>query len=145
MVCLTVATPVSGFPSFPITTSWFSKAVFAFLCNEMSLEIIASLHHCIIALLHYCIIALLHYCIIALLHYCIIAFHGVSNIHGLPKVSLGPAKPYQSTPCGRPSLKQPYYRLWSDRPKGWRPAAVLILPWIPHATWTWLTSRTCHF
>jgi hypothetical protein len=28
--------------------------------------------------------------------------------HGLPKLLLGPAMPYPSTPCGQPSLKWPY-------------------------------------
>jgi hypothetical protein len=30
------------------------------------------------------------------------------GIHGLPKVSLGPAIPYHSTTCGRPTLKRPF-------------------------------------
>jgi hypothetical protein len=65
------------------------------------------------------------------------------GIHGLPKVLLGLAMPYHSTPCWWPPLKQPHscfkgaktashlFQEWP--PQGGRPGAVSKSPWIPHA------------
>jgi hypothetical protein len=44
--------------------------------------------------------------------------------HGLPKVSLGPAMPYQSTLYRWPPRKQPYSCFIGGRPQDRRPAAV---------------------
>jgi hypothetical protein len=55
------------------------------------------------------------------------------GVHGLLKVSLGPAIPYHSMPHGRPPLKWPYCRFRGGRPKEKQPLAVLLPPWIPHA------------
>jgi hypothetical protein len=55
------------------------------------------------------------------------------GIHGLPKVLLGPAMPYYSTPYKRPPPIQPYGHLRGVRPKGAQPAAILLPPYIPHA------------
>jgi hypothetical protein len=51
------------------------------------------------------------------------------GVHGLHKVSPGPAMPYHSTPCGRPVLIQPYGRFRGGRPQGGQPPAVLLSPW----------------
>jgi hypothetical protein len=53
--------------------------------------------------------------------------------HGLPEALLGPAMPDPSMPCGQPPLKWPYGRFRGGHLQGWRPAAVLVPPWIPHA------------
>jgi hypothetical protein len=47
--------------------------------------------------------------------------------------------PYHSTPCGRPPMKQPHGCFGGGCPHGGWPAAVLLPPWISHATWA------CHF
>jgi hypothetical protein len=44
--------------------------------------------------------------------------------HGLPKVSLGPAMPYQSALYRWPPWKQPYSCFIGGRPQDRRPAAV---------------------
>jgi hypothetical protein len=44
--------------------------------------------------------------------------------HGPSIVSLGPAMPYSSIPCGRPPLKMPYGRFRGNRLQGGRPAVV---------------------
>jgi hypothetical protein len=51
--------------------------------------------------------------------------HGRGS-YGLPKVSLGPAMPYPSTPCRRPPLKWPYSVFMGGRPQGRQHAAVFL-------------------
>jgi hypothetical protein len=57
------------------------------------------------------------------------------GIHGFLNVSLGPARPKHSISCGGQPLKRPYNRFRGDRPYGEQPAAVLLSPRIPPATW----------
>jgi hypothetical protein len=59
------------------------------------------------------------------------------GIHGPSEVSLGPAIPNLSMPCGWPSLKRPYGCFRGDHPKDERPAAILLPLWIPHAIQAW--------
>jgi hypothetical protein len=48
------------------------------------------------------------------------------GIHGLPEVSLGPAMPYLSTPCRRPSC--------NGKAGGMRLSYTFLLsPWMPHS------------
>jgi hypothetical protein len=48
------------------------------------------------------------------------------GIHGLPKVSCGPAMPNPYIPCGRAAC------------------GCLLPPWIPHAVWAWAMPHRNH-
>jgi hypothetical protein len=50
------------------------------------------------------------------------------GIHGLSKVSLGPAMPDHSMPCRQPPLKRPYGRFRSGSLQDRQPAAVFLPP-----------------
>jgi hypothetical protein len=52
---------------------------------------------------------------------------------GLSKVSLGPAMPNQSTPCGWPPLKRPYSHFRGGRPAERSSCDGLPPFWTPHA------------
>jgi hypothetical protein len=54
-------------------------------------------------------------------------------IQGLPKVMLGPSRPYHSMPCRRLPLKRPYSHFRSCCPQSRQPAAVFLPTLIPHA------------
>jgi hypothetical protein len=53
------------------------------------------------------------------------------DIHGFPKVLLGPGMPVYSTPCGWTSLKRSNGRFRDGHPQGGWAMAVSLPPWIP--------------
>jgi hypothetical protein len=59
------------------------------------------------------------------------------GIHGLLKVSLGPAMPYHFMPCWWPPLKRIYNPFRVGHPQGGWPVAVILTPLIPHAVCPW--------
>jgi hypothetical protein len=52
----------------------------------------------------------------------------VRGTHGLPKISLEPAMPNPSLPCGRPPLKLPYGRFKGGRAACGHPTTPLGTP-----------------
>jgi hypothetical protein len=63
------------------------------------------------------------------------------GIHGLPKVLLAPAIPYNSMPYMWQPLKQPNSYLRGLPPEGSGLAAVLLHPWILHAIHICMTAE----
>jgi transcription elongation factor Elf1 len=55
------------------------------------------------------------------------------GIHGLPKVSLGPAMHNPCTPCGRATPKRPSSHFYGGPPIGRVACGRFLPPWIPHA------------